>query len=212
MADSTAPPTMRPRDRRRTCWCTHRYRDHFWRGACAAPHCDCPGWNPTLPALPKPRKTLEARFWEKVKTDGACWLWQGTRGGSLGYGMFRGPSRKPEFAHRVAWQITHGPIPEGLMVLHRCDVPPCVRPAHLYLGTATDNSRDMTESMRVRGQRVPKGAKRTYEPANQVLTVRLSLGMLKKLDEICAREDINHSDAVRRSLELYHARNLRDAA
>jgi hypothetical protein len=47
-------------------------------------------------------------------------------------------------AHRYAWELTYGPIPEGLSVLHRCDVPRCVRPDHLFLGTQADNLADMT--------------------------------------------------------------------
>lgn len=46
-------------------------------------------------------------------------------------------------SHRVAWTISHGPIPDGLWVLHRCDNPPCCNPAHLFLGTVSDNNKDM---------------------------------------------------------------------
>src|SRR6185436_8652420 len=51
----------------------------------------------------------------------------------------------------IAWTEANGPIPNGMQVLHRCDNPPCVNPAHLFLGTQTDNMRDMTAKGRRRG-------------------------------------------------------------
>jgi hypothetical protein len=81
------------------------------------------------------------RFWSKVdKTDG-CWLWTAYRNGH-GYGKVS-INGTPRRAHRVAWELTHGEIPEGMDVLHSCDNPPCVNPAHLHLGTHTTNMREM---------------------------------------------------------------------
>jgi hypothetical protein len=95
---------------------------------------------------------LHERFWPRVDRSGDCWEW---RGGRIpqGYGaVWINGQNHP--AHRVAWELTVGPIPPGLMVLHRCDNPPCVNPAHLWLGTQADNMAD-----KVRKGRAAVGAK-----------------------------------------------------
>jgi hypothetical protein len=88
------------------------------------------------------------RFWEKVDRSGDCWLWTT---GTLrhGYGAFF-LDGKQRLAHRVAWELTHGPIPDGMMVMHRCDTPGCVRPNHLRLGTGFDNMGDAAEKGRMK--------------------------------------------------------------
>jgi hypothetical protein len=71
---------------------------------------------------------------------GPCWLWLGPRDRD-GYGLtprLGGEAR----AHRVSWVLAHGPVPEGRWVLHHCDTPPCVNPAHLFLGDHRANMRD----------------------------------------------------------------------
>lgn len=83
---------------------------------------------------------IEQRFWTKVQKSDGCWLWTATK--TKGYGMILGPNRIPLQAHRVAWRLTFGDIPSGLSVLHHCDVPLCVNPAHLWLGTQKDNLED----------------------------------------------------------------------
>jgi hypothetical protein len=96
---------------------------------------------------------LENRFWSKVDKTGDCWEWQG--GHVKGYGEItagKRPGRTWRYAHRVAWELTFGPIPRGLCVLHRCDNRGCVRPAHLFLGTVADNNRDMWAKGRGRGR------------------------------------------------------------
>ena len=91
--------------------------------------------------------TVEERFWAKVDKDGDCWTWMARRQPRGGYGQFQLDGRTRS-AHRVAWTLTNGPIPDGLCVLHRCDNPPCVNPEHLWLGTKAENNQDMTEKGR----------------------------------------------------------------
>lgn len=80
-------------------------------------------------------------FWSKVDTSGDCWTWQRYRC-RKGYGIVRIEGQLQK-AHRVAWMMTRGPIPDGMQICHHCDNPPCVRPDHLFLGSQSDNSKDM---------------------------------------------------------------------
>ena len=89
------------------------------------------------------------RFWAKVtKTNGdGCWEWTAGTWQAFGYGKFQAGSGRADnravYAHRYAWEMAHGPVPDGLFVCHRCDNPLCVRIDHLFLGTQLDNIRDM---------------------------------------------------------------------
>lgn len=92
----------------------------------------------------KPRIPAEDRFWPKVaKGDpDTCWEWTAARD-PLGYGFFRMEPGEPMWrAHRVAWHLTNGAIPDGMLICHRCDNPPCCNPAHMFLGTNADNCAD----------------------------------------------------------------------
>lgn len=99
-------------------------------------------------------RSLETRFWAKVdKTDG-CWLWTGSRD-HKGYGRLN-VDRKPVAAHRLLILLTTGEMPAaGQVVCHHCDTPACVRPDHLFVGTQSDNIRDM----------YAKGRRPTYRSA-----------------------------------------------
>jgi HNH endonuclease/Helix-turn-helix domain len=107
------------------------------------------------------------RFWAKVAKGDGCWEWQGNRNGN-GYGLVAIDGRQRR-AHRVAWELAYGPIPEAAYVCHRCDNPPCVRPDHLFLGSPAENTRDMVRKDRasVVG-RTPARRKLTVEDVAEI--------------------------------------------
>lgn len=97
---------------------------------------------------------LAKKFAGKHTKGSGCWEWTGQIG-KRGYGMLSVPRRygtRNQYAHRVSWLLHHGPIPEGLSVLHRCDNPKCIRPDHLFLGTQGTNVRDCVAKGRQRNQ------------------------------------------------------------
>jgi hypothetical protein len=82
----------------------------------------------------------DLQFWNHVqKTDG-CWLWTGAINGR-GYGTFSA-NQRVQNASRVSWLLRHGTIPKDASVCHTCDVPTCVNPDHLFIGTHKDNMQD----------------------------------------------------------------------
>lgn len=83
---------------------------------------------------------LEERFWSKVNKTDKCWVWTGSKRPN-GYGAIK-INGKVESTHRVAWELTNGPIASGSCVLHKCDNRPCVNPEHLFLGSYSDNTKD----------------------------------------------------------------------
>lgn len=119
-----------------------------------------------------------ARFWSWVDKSGDCWVWTGVRrpkvyGYARGYGQVS-VNQKLLAAHRVSWQLPHGPIPEGLQVCHRCDNPPCVRPDHLFLGTSADNRHDAVVKGRAKAPVHPRRTEcrqgHPYDEANTYWT------------------------------------------
>ena len=95
----------------------------------------------------RPVPALADRFWALVLKTDDCWIWQGERT-RYGYGRCTVGKKQRMPAHRVAYELTYGMILPGLLCCHRCDVPLCCNPAHLWLGTNADNLRDMFAKQR----------------------------------------------------------------
>jgi hypothetical protein len=87
------------------------------------------------------RLSLKERLLNKAVREGDCLVWRGHRS-KRGYGRIR-VAGKWRPAHVVSYEVHKGPIPAGLKVLHSCDNPPCIEPAHLSAGTQLDNVQDM---------------------------------------------------------------------
>lgn len=124
---------------------------------CAA----CFGRPATLENLPR-------RFWRLVDKTETCWVWKGGQGGGRkgGYGIFtRIPGEKHESAHRIAYELLVGPIPEGLHLDHLCKTPLCVNPDHLEPVTPAENNRrsDSLTAKNLRKTHCPRGHEYTEE-------------------------------------------------
>ena len=86
-------------------------------------------------------ESAKRRLAERVAKNGECFLWQGSKG-TRGYGRLA-VGKNHEAAHRIAWALANGKRPPvGMHVMHSCDTPACVNPAHLSIGTSADNQRD----------------------------------------------------------------------
>jgi hypothetical protein len=121
------------------------------------------------------------RFWSHVTrhADG-CWLWMAAKG-HKGYGAVGLPGGKTAKAHRVSYELQFGPIPEAACVLHRCDVPACVRPTHLFLGSKADNNADMRSKGRaVSGGRKTEVARCKYPRAEEHCLSRLTAASVRQ--------------------------------
>lgn len=122
-------------------------------------------------------------FWGHARPAGDCLEWAGGRG-SEGYGRVR-IAGVPEYAHRVAYRLSKGPIPDGLTINHHCDNPPCVKPEHLYAGTVLDNVRDRVR----RGRGGSAGVRSDVASA--------ILGQRGRADEIAARFGVSRRTVYR---------------
>ena len=112
-------------------------------------------------------------------TETGCWLWEGSVG-TNGYGAAF-LKRKRLAVHRLAYSCWVGPIPEGMMICHKCDTRTCINPNHLYAGTALTNNRDTV----ARGRRVPiigAGHKRAKLDEAKVKDIRRNISGLSQKD------------------------------
>lgn len=145
--------------------------------------------------MPAKRIPIAERFWAKVqKLEGedACWVWTGSRDDVNGYGHIQ-IDRRPHLAHRVAFELQNGPIPDGHFVLHRCDNPPCQRGSHLFTGTAAVNMED-----KVQKHRQSRGARhgRARLSAEQVAEMRrLDDGKRGRVRQLAKQFQISESHA-----------------
>lgn len=120
------------------------------------------------------------RFHQKYEiNESGCWLWiAGTRpnGKGVPYGRHF-IDGKSIGAHRFSFEIAHGVIPKGMYVCHKCDMPLCVNPDHLFVGTHHDNMRDMVQKKRSftgRGENKKGLAKLTNQQADQIRKMNMS--------------------------------------
>ncbi len=120
------------------------------------------------------KRLVSERFWEKVerRAPDDCWPWRSAVLAN-GYGEF-GMNKTMRSAHRVAWELTNGPIPHGMSICHRCDYKQCVNPAHLFAATPRENTQDMI----AKGRRAYTGCRgstngRAKLTPHHVQTIRL---------------------------------------
>ncbi|AWM31338.1 HNH endonuclease signature motif containing protein [Hymenobacter nivis] len=134
--------------------------------------------------------------------QGECWLWTAAKGpkgyGHFGVGGQRKNGGRMVYAHRFAYELANGQIPEGLLVRHSCHNPSCVNPAHLSVGTHTDNMQDMTAAGRHMHQQVthcPQG--HAYDEINTIITEK------GRYCRACRNKNtLDHYYRVRRAKEL----------
>ena len=141
-------------------------------------------------AFDKRTPTFEDKFWSRVNKTDTCWLWIGAVSGN-GYGNTVMPDGSWRGSHLVSFELHNGAIPDGLNVCHSCDVRACVNPAHLWLGTQSENLIDMVQKKRHR----PNPLLGEDSPASKlteadVLAIRTSN---EPADALAARYGINAS-------------------
>lgn len=152
------------------------------------------------------RTPMTERFWAKVEKRGPeeCWQWTGATN-SHGYGQVStgGKNGRLVRASRFSWELHNGPIPEGMHVCHRCDNPPCVNPAHLFVGTRSDNIRDCWNKGR---GRCDGGGRRGSTNGNHRLTEKQVIAIRLAASEGAAQRALARQYKVSKTLIAYIVR------
>lgn len=135
-------------------------------------------------ADPVKRESLERRFRKKVRDGGpkACWPWTAKAAHVFGYGYINCGRGNLYSAHRVAYALHHGGVPEGAYVLHSCDNPRCCNPNHLRLGTQADNAEDVKRRGRLKGRTGPVDPKLCARKLNAEKARAIKQSSLSKRD------------------------------
>lgn len=142
--------------------------------------------------------SIQERFWKRVNKNGPvpahcphlgpCWLWAGSGDGRYGSVSVNGRVVK---AHRVSFELQFGEIPAGLMVLHHCDNPACVRPSHLFSGTQSDNLKDCASKGRsgahTKPERLARGDRNGSRTHPESLARGERNGAVKAMKDTCRR-------------------------
>jgi hypothetical protein len=131
------------------------------------------------------RTDVVTRFWSYVSKKGVgCWEWTGCKH-TAGYGMINMGGRygRIERAHRLSWIIHFGPIPDKLCVCHHCDNRKCVNPDHLFLGSRSDNNRDMKLKGRCDRIKRPRGERSGNSKLTEsdIVNIRMEYSKTKPL-------------------------------
>lgn len=117
--------------------------------------------------------SLQDNLWARVKKTSTCWLWTGRSNHNYrvdgGYGLIWADGHH-HLVHRLSYEWEYGALPAGMEVCHRCDVPTCVRPSHLFLATHQENMADAAQKGRMRTGGFPPPLKRGEDNGHAVLS------------------------------------------